>query len=73
MNLVDVTILMPEGAFGSMNTHFGCEERFAVLVASSSLFFYLLSCLVSGKFIVIVGKPAAFAVSAATVLDYVLA
>ena len=73
MDLVDVTILMSECTFGSMNAVFDCEERFAVLIASPSLFFNFLSCLVSSKFFVIVGESAAFAIATAPVLDYILA
>ena len=73
MYLVDVTVLVSERAFGSMMAHLDREERFAVFIASSPLFFHFLSSFECRKFFIIVGKSATFTVAAASVLDNVLA
>ena len=73
MYLVDVSVLVSERAFGSMVAHLDREERFAILIASSPLLFHFLGSLEGCKFFIIVGKSATFTVTAASVLDNVLA
>ena len=58
VDLVDLTVFVAEVALASMRTHFGCKERFAVLIAPASNFFGLESCRVRNEFVIGVSELA---------------
>ena len=73
VDLVYVAVLVPEGTLCAMQADLDGKERFAVLIRLPPLLLRLQCCLVRSELLVVVGEPAALAVSAPTELSHILA